>query len=105
MRKTLNAYTVTIQLEAGKTAFESSFRNDEDNLAKNNEGVKKALEFLAKQNESRYVGVLVVRQDMEWSDTAKRYIGGELYNTYSHICCNKSNWVTVAEAKKFLMNM
>ena len=105
--ETLNAFTVTIRLNSSEDFFEHDFEesylNNEDNKAKNNKAIKAAIEFLSTLNESRYVGILIVREEMEKCN--QKYIGGSLYNTYSHICKDKSNWVTVAEAKNFLMNM
>ena len=105
--ETLNAFTVTIRLNSSEDFFEHDFEesylNNEDNKAKNNKAIKAAVEFLSTLNESRYIGILIVRKEMEKCN--QKYIGGSLYNTYSHICKDKSNWVTVAEAKNFLMNM
>ena len=105
--ETLNAFTVTICLNSSEDFFEHDFEesclNNEDNKAKNNKAIKAAIEFLSTLNESRYIGILIVREEMEKCN--QKYIGGSLYNTYSHICKDKSNWVTVAEAKNFLMNM
>ena len=105
--ETLNAFTVTIRLNSSEDFFEHDFEesylNNEDNKAKNNKAIKAAIEFLSTLNESRYIGILIVREEMEKCN--QKYIGGSLYNTYSHICKDKSNWVTVAEAKNFLMNM
>lgn len=108
--ETLNAFTVTIRLNSSEDFFEHDFEesclNNEDNKAKNNKAIKAAIEFLSTLNESRYIGILIVRNEMEKCiNNPKCYIGRSLYNTYNHICKDKSNWVTVAEAKNFLMNM
>jgi hypothetical protein len=109
MRETLNAYTVSIQLESrgfNKFDFEKSYLNKQDNKACNNEAIKQGIEFLKSLPEEQLIGILVVRQPMVKSFSGSKYIGsGVVHNTYSHICNDKSNWVTVKEAKAFLKAM
>lgn len=104
----LNAYTVSIQLEPrgfNRFDFEKSYLNGKDNKACNNAAIKQGIEFLETLPEEQEIGILVVRQIMSKSCIGDYYIGGTLYNVYTHIYDDKSNWVKVKEAKNFLKNM
>lgn len=101
----LNAYTVTIHLEPMVTSFIKIFLNGEDNKACNNIAIKQGIEFLETLPEEQEIGIWIIRQEMIKSFSGNKYIGGNLYNIYSHIYNDKSNWVTVREALDFLKNM
>ena len=100
--KTLNSYTVTVEVDNNETIYEASYVNDYDN---SNLAIKGALDVLAKMNEDKYVGILVVRQPVNFYDNGKAECVDKLYNTYNHISNDKTNWVTVKEAKKALMSI
>lgn len=100
---TLNAYTVTIQLEAGKTAYEKSFLNGVDGNNRNNKAITGAIQFLENQQKEKKIGILVVSQPC--TKNGKGFALGSLHNTYSHIQNDMGNWVTVGEALSFLRSM
>lgn len=102
----LNAWTVTVQLEAGKTAYEKSYLNGKDNFTRNNQAIQGAIKFLEAMEPEILIGILVARVPMERRSVDKPFIGtGNIYNTYSHIQNDKENWVTVGEALSFLRSM
>lgn len=107
----LNAYTVTIQTEShygpcyGEYLYDKSYTNWKSNKAKDNRAIQESIALLETLPEEQEIGILIVRQEMLKSFSGNNYIGGNLYNIYSHIYDNKSNWVTVKEAKDFLKNM
>ena len=95
----MEKYTVSIQSESkgfNNFDFEASCLNSKDNLARNNQAIKEAIEFLETLPEEKKIGILITR----------KYIrSGNVHDIYSHIYIDESNWVTVREALDFLKNM
>ena len=107
----LNAYTVTIQPDSnygicyGEYLYNKSYTNWKSSKAKDNRAIQESIALLETLPEEQEIGILIVRQEMIKSFSGNKYIGGNLYNIYSHIYNDKSNWVTVKEALDFLKNM
>jgi hypothetical protein len=109
--KFINSYTVTIVTNENKDIFNAlynkSYVNDLDNNVKNNKAINGAIDVLSEMNEEELIGILVVRQLVKFYDDKdlKPECDSFLDNIYSHIYNDQTNWVTVKEAKQFLMNM
>lgn len=96
----LGSYSVTINVTSNnqiETIYEKSFTN---NLDGSNKAINGALELLSSRNENELVGVLVVSQRVKFYDDGTLENDCMLFNNYAHFRKDKSDWVTVKEAKK-----
>lgn len=100
--KTLNACTVIMKINDNETIFEKSYVNGLDN---SNLAIKGAIDVLSGMNEDKYIGIAVVRQRIFCYDDGKLEGDDVCYNTCNHFLKDRTNWVTVREAKQFLMNI
>lgn len=100
--KTLNSYTVIIKINDNEEIFNKAYINGLDN---SNLAIKGAIDVLSGMNEDKYIGILVVREKMLSCGDGKFKGDGVFHNTYSHIYNDRTNWVTVKEAKQFLMSI
>lgn len=101
MYKLTSCYTINIQ-HGTEMIFNEGWLGEE-NFQKLKDNAVSAMNRL---HETEKIGVLVTRQDFEYSELSKKYGGCQnIYNIYSHIYEDRSNWVTVAEFKDFLKTM
>lgn len=108
--KFINSYTVTIVTNEHNDIFNAFYNkayvNDLDNNDKNNKAINGAIDVLSEMNEEELIGILIVRQLVKFYDDKdlKPECDHFLNNIYSHIDGDRTNWVTVKEAKEFLIN-
>jgi hypothetical protein len=105
--KFINSYTVTMVTNENKEIYNKSYVNDLDDNVKNNKAINGAIDVLSEMNEDELIGVLVVSQLVKFYDDngLKPECVNLLRNIYSHIYNDRTNWVTVREAKEFLMSI